>query len=202
VKGSRKRIEIAGGIASGKTTLARLLKRIGLTPVHERFRKNPFYLAFYEDPVGAALETEITFLLQHYHEQKLAASSTRSFCADFSIALDQAYAAVTLPREDQRLFEVIRKRVEQTLPRRSLLIHLACSPEIELRRIRRRNRTAERSITLEYLRQVDEALRRRVAALSRSEHTLTIDSGVIDFAFKQRCRTNVLRTIKQALTSQ
>jgi deoxyadenosine/deoxycytidine kinase len=58
-----KRIEIAGGIASGKTTLARLLRKVGLQAIHEQFRKNPFFTAFYEDPGYTAFETEITFLL-------------------------------------------------------------------------------------------------------------------------------------------
>ena len=119
MKGSIKRIEIAGGIASGKTTLARLLTRIGLVPVHEKFKKNPFYVDFYDNPVGNALETEITFLLQHYHEQKRAVAMRRSFCSDFSLLLDRAYAGVTLSPKDRQLFESIHKRVSENLPKRT-----------------------------------------------------------------------------------
>ena len=79
-----KRVEICGGIAAGKTTLARLLRSKILTPIYEDFKKNPFYDAFYEDPRRYAFETELTFLLQHYHQQKAMASKNRDFCADFS----------------------------------------------------------------------------------------------------------------------
>ncbi len=202
MKGPLKRIEIAGGIASGKTTLARLLKRVDLAPVHENFRKNPFYLAFYRDPSGTALETEITFLLQHYHEQKRATASRRSFCADFSLLLDHAYACVTLPRSDQRLFEVVLRRVGRDLPKRSLLIHLVCTPETELKRIRRRQRHAERAITLNYLKDINRTLELRVKAVSGSENILTIDSGIVDFAQRRQSKTDVLARVRKALAGR
>lgn len=64
------RVEFCGGIASGKTTLTKLLQIENLTSVFEDFGKNPFYRAFYHDPVGTAFETELTFLSQHYHLEK------------------------------------------------------------------------------------------------------------------------------------
>src|SRR5262245_59019820 len=100
-KGKVQRIEIAGGIASGKTTLARLLGQSGrIKAVHEQFRKNPFFEAFYRDPAGTAFETELTFLLQHYHLQRKAMRLDGSYCVDFSAVLDHAYACVTLGRID------------------------------------------------------------------------------------------------------
>jgi deoxyguanosine kinase len=199
MKARPKRVEIAGGIASGKTTLARLLRNAGFTPILERFRENPFYAAFYRDPVGVALETELTYLLQHYHEQKLAAKANAAFCADFSLVLDQAYADVTLRPADRPLFELVRERVSLDLPRRSLLIHLDCSPEIELRRIRRRDRRAERAITLRYLQQIDRALKRCVSRLRGSERTMVIDSGNLNFAQKREGKVQALALVKRIL---
>ena len=69
------RIEICGGIASGKTTLANLLARSNIDPILEDFQTNLFWRAFYADPAGTAFETEITFLLQHYHQIKTARKS-------------------------------------------------------------------------------------------------------------------------------
>jgi deoxyadenosine/deoxycytidine kinase len=45
------RIEICGGIASGKTTLAVLMQRSGYSAVFENFTLNPFIENFYSDPV-------------------------------------------------------------------------------------------------------------------------------------------------------
>ena len=65
------RIEICGGIASGKTSLAKLLEEhtIG-TVIYEDFKVNPFWEAFYNNPGEYIFETELTFTLQHYHEIK------------------------------------------------------------------------------------------------------------------------------------
>ncbi|HRP37690.1 MAG TPA: deoxynucleoside kinase, partial [Candidatus Dojkabacteria bacterium] len=49
-----QRIEICGGIASGKTTLANLLARLDIEPILENFQTNPFWQAFYNDPAGTA----------------------------------------------------------------------------------------------------------------------------------------------------
>ncbi len=193
------RVEISGGIASGKTTLATLLRDAGLIPIYENFRKNPFFLAFYRDPIGTALETEVTFLLQHYHQQKLAAARMRSYTADFSLVLDHAYANVTLSARDVRLFRKVLQRVEEELPRRTLLIRLSCPPEVELTRIRARRRHAERAITIDYLEKINVALKTQVGKLPSSENVLVIDSETTNFAHKQDARIDVLHQVTKAL---
>jgi deoxyadenosine/deoxycytidine kinase len=90
-------IEVCGGIASGKTTFAGLMTRIGLKPVFEEFRTNPFWQAFYFDPAKYAFETEITFMLQHYHQiKKDQLIMGKSICCDFSFFLD-AYSTPFRP---------------------------------------------------------------------------------------------------------
>jgi deoxyadenosine/deoxycytidine kinase len=193
------RIEIAGGIASGKTTLARLLNAVGLHAVHERFRENPFYEAFYEDPNATAFETEITFILQHYHLQRKAMLLRRPYCTDFSIILDQSYARVTLTRSDLRLFSAIQRRVEKALRPRSLLILLHCPPDIELKRIRRRRRAAEAGISLAYLQKLHKSLRACVANLPLHERILRMDSGTINFAHDANDQQLAVRMVTNAV---
>ena len=193
------RVEISGGIAAGKTTLANLLRVGGLVPVFERFRDNPFYAAFYRDPIGTAFETEITFLLQHYHQQKIAALTGRDFCSDFSLVLDHAYACVTLPKRELTLFRSVLRNVSRKLPPRALLVHLQCSPRAELKRIARRHRSVERRISVEYLSRLDDALQARVRAIGKREKVLVIDSGRIDFAHDQVAKRNVVSQVREAL---
>jgi deoxyadenosine/deoxycytidine kinase len=60
-------IAIEGCVGAGKTTIARGLADLRETrPLLEDFSAVPFLTAFYADPVGCALETEFSFLLQHY----------------------------------------------------------------------------------------------------------------------------------------
>ena len=64
-------IEVAGCIASGKTTFVRILEVESLEGIFEDHTINPFWKTFYTDPSTCAFETEISFLLQHYHFTRL-----------------------------------------------------------------------------------------------------------------------------------
>ena len=59
-----KRIEICGGIASGKTTLASLMKKLKVEVLFEDFKTNPFWKAFYVYPGKYIFETEINTQLK------------------------------------------------------------------------------------------------------------------------------------------
>ena len=47
----RIRIEICGGIAAGKTTLAEVLEQNGYTAIYERFEDNPRVTQCYQSTV-------------------------------------------------------------------------------------------------------------------------------------------------------
>ncbi|MXQ13509.1 deoxynucleoside kinase [Microvirga makkahensis] len=60
------RLEIAGGIGAGKTTLARVLADSwGSGLVHENVPDVPFFSKFYAAPQTYGLEKNISFLLSH-----------------------------------------------------------------------------------------------------------------------------------------
>src|SRR5690348_6351944 len=64
-------IAIEGCVGAGKTTVAKgLASRRGSKLLLEDFQSNPFLRAFYEDPIGNAIETEFAFLLLHFHQLK------------------------------------------------------------------------------------------------------------------------------------
>ena len=194
-----RRIEICGGIASGKTTLANLLGRVSINPVLESFQTNPFWRAFYADPAGTAFETEITFLLQHYHQIKTAWKSENPIASDFSMYLDLAYAYVTLPQEKREIFLTVYREVGKELGAPSLLIHLKCDPKIELKRIRERGREVENSITIEYLQQINTQLE-KILNEKALHKLLVIDSGLLDFAHEENVKQSVLDQIDDALS--
>ncbi|SDX69253.1 deoxynucleoside kinase [Nitrosomonas halophila] len=193
------RIELCGGIASGKTTLANLLTRLRIKPVLENFQSNPFWQAFYADPIGTAFETEITFLLQHYHQIKTAQKLENKTACDFSLLLDQAYARVTLSQDKLQAFLAVYQEVNKELPPASLLIYLRCNPEIELDRIRHRGRRVENSITIEYLQQINMQLERLIA--DYSDALFVVDSGQLDFANNENVKKYLLEQIEMKVSS-
>lgn len=190
-----RRIEICGGIASGKTTLANLLPRLDIKPILENFKTNPFWKAFYADPINTAFETEITFLLQHYHQIKTFGKSGSEIVSDFSMYLDLAYAHVTLRQDKREIFLSVYREVEKELGAPSLLIHLKCDPEIELRRIRERGRDVENSISIEYLQHINTQLERILTEKAYPHKLLVINSDLLDFAHDEDVKQSVLNKI-------
>jgi deoxyguanosine kinase len=175
-----RRIEIIGGIATGKTTLTTALStKERFKPLFERYDANPFLEAFYRNPGGVAFETELSFALLHAHDVKnVPADVVR--CCDFSLLQDQAYADVTLTGSQHRVFTELLKELREPLTRPLAMIHLTCSRDEQLARIKRRARAFEASITSNYLDRLEATLRQRLAEYE-GVPILEVDSGVVDF---------------------
>ena len=174
------RIEICGGIAAGKTTLASVLTNHNLETVYEDFTKNPFWNAFFTDPDLFAFETELTFLLLHYHQLKL--STTKRIVCDYCFTQDASYADLDLTGIKKRIFVESYDEVMKELGQPDLIVHLTCSPEIQLQRIKARARSEEASVSIEFLENLNVALVARLNALIGKVKIITIDSSVINFS--------------------
>lgn len=193
------RIEICGGIASGKTTFATLLKHAGIDTILENFQTNPFWEAFYRDPVRHAFETEVTFLLQHYHQIKVNGATAKLFACDFSLLLDRAYANVTLYDSKHQTFSAVYEEVVKDLNLPDLLVHLRCGAVAELERICKRGRAVEASITLEYLGKLNDSVERQVSEVWGKTKVISIDSEHQNFAHDETVKRDVLHLVLQAL---
>ena len=200
------RIEVCGGIASGKTTFATLFEGAA-TVVYENFQGVPFWKDFYAAPTEHAFETELSFLLQHYHQVKRAQSKSQSvIVCDFSFPLDAAYAHVSLNRGDLKAFLGVLEQVREHLGPPQLLIALNCSPTTEMSRIHARGRAAESQLDLTFLEQLDRAIEAELRQVPHSVPMLRIDSGKEDFAHdpevKERLRGVVFSAIPVVNDSQ
>lgn len=177
------RIEICGGIASGKSTLVQAFELAGVQAIYENFNSNPFFEDFYRDPSSFAFQTEITYLLQHYSAIDVALQTKGGLVvADYSVILDLAYARVTLATADRRVFETVLDRVLEKIQMPQLLVKLECPPAIELQRIRARARPAETAIQLSYLAALNDAVNDALGDHRfKSLNVLRIDSEKKDF---------------------
>lgn len=175
-----KRIEICGNIASGKTTLCRGFQCQVREVIFEDFKKNPFYEAFYQDPHAYSFETELTFLLQHYHAIKIF-NHLEYFACDYSILQDMAYADVNLTGNRHQIFLEVFNEIQRELGHSQTLIYLTCPENILLERIKARSREAEVSITVDYLKALAKALSSRVKSVYSHTNVISINSHLIDF---------------------
>lgn len=176
----KKRIEICGNIASGKTTLCQGMAKKGYFTIFEDFQKNPFFEDFYADPAAYSFETEVTFLLQHYNLIKKQKSEPL-LASDYSLLLDMAYADVNLAGNRLKIFLEIVTELQKEIGLPSQIIHLVCPEEVLLKRIIRRSREVETSITIEYLNSLNKAISFRIKDFSNQVPVITIDSHAIDF---------------------
>jgi deoxyguanosine kinase len=196
-----RRIEICGGIASGKTTLCNLLASKGVYSEFERFTENPFWKLFYQDPNVHAFETEVTFLLQHYSQIKMSIPALSTVAFDYSLLQDEAYARVTLDSGRLKAFEAVYQHVMKELPHPVLVIHLKCPPEEELRRIQSRARTEENTIQLAYLDTLNKTIAHAVDEIRVRLRILEIDSAALDFAHDPKTQGCVVSDVLAAMGS-
>ena len=189
-------IEIAGSIGSGKTTLVDILDDCSLKRVYEDHTINPFWEAFYTDPSTCVFETEISFLLQHYHFAKRAATRTEGvILMDHSFELDMAYAEIGLESSRRDIFTSIYREIRNEIGFPRTLVFVTCSVEEALRRIRSRGRSFEENITLEFLTGLQRELERRVTTVAGTVPVVTIDSETTDFRSNGPWRENLVKQL-------
>lgn len=175
-----KRIEICGNIASGKTSLCKNMDSKGYETIFENFQENPFLENFYKDPQAFSFETEITFLLQHYHSIKIPIKKKMIAC-DYSLFLDMAYADVNLTGNRHKLFAEIVEELLIEIGHPLQIIHLACPEEVLLQRIIARNRDVEKSISVDYLKAISNAISLRLKKIPDQIRVISINSNSINF---------------------
>jgi deoxyadenosine/deoxycytidine kinase len=192
------RIEVCGGIAAGKTTLARLMRRAGYKAVLENYQSNPFLHSFNTDPKKYSFETELTFLLQHYSQIKGEHSEQKLLVCDYSLYLDLAYAVVTLNKKHGKVFNVVHKVINSELGLPSLLIYLRCSAETELKRIKRRRRFVERFISVDYLDGLNSSLELCISKIRNTVSIIELDSERMNFANDPDAQARTIDLVIQA----
>ena len=193
------RIETCGGIAAGKTTFTALFDTSYLEPLFEDFKKSPFWKAFYCNPGKYIFETELSFILLHYHQIKNALEADKSLICDFSFLLDLAYARIGLSGTKLEAFECVLGEIRKELPTPNLIVYLECDAETELERIRRRARAEEASIDLEFLDSLNKAVHREINAIQKSIPVITIDSSKKDFANDKSVKEEMVNLISDFL---
>ncbi|MDD3803268.1 MAG: deoxynucleoside kinase [bacterium] len=150
-----KFIAVEGVIGVGKTTLATKLAKyykgeVVLEPVEE----NPFLEKFYKNIEGFGFQTQLFFLFARYKQMK-SLKQTRIFfdllVSDYMFEKDRIFANLNLDENELQLYEHIYSFIEQEITSPDLVIYLQASTEVIMERIKKRNRSFEQEISLEYI---------------------------------------------------
>jgi len=155
-----RHIAVEGPIGVGKTSLVTLLaKRFRGTKVLQDV-DNPFLDEFYKDKRGAAFRTELFFVLSRYDQQRHLSQRdlfTELVIADYTFPKSKLFAYLTLDASELMIFERLYGLLHETVPKPDLVIYLQAGLDTLLRRIKKRGRAYEKSISPQYLQELSEA---------------------------------------------
>jgi len=195
------RIEIAGGIASGKTTLARALgsRKRDLRVIEERFRDNPYWAHFSEVPSAFALEKNAMFLAQHTGDIKAAGPGP--LVCDYAVFQDIAYASLQQDSGHLTAIGTLYADLYGRLCPPALIVHLHCAEEKQLNRIRARGRPEEMSLRIDYLRALNKAIEELRGKVMSHVRVLEFSSDEVDFLGASPGATEIIGKILSSLSS-
>ena len=179
-------IGIAGNIGSGKTTLTRMLAgHYGWTPKFESVTHNPYLEDYYKDIERWSYNLETYFLAQRFQDLLEISKSDEVIIQDRTI-MEGVYIFVAnnkamgnLSDRDfdtyMHLFRLMMSMVRQP----ELLIYLKSSVPHLVSQIQKRGRDYEKSISIEYLNNLNERYDEWIG--SYQGKVLVIEADDLDF---------------------
>jgi len=156
-------IAIAGNIGSGKTTLTRLLaKHYKWDQLQEAVDNNPYLFDFYKDMQRWSFNLQIYFLNSRFEQLLEIRASGRDVVQDRTIYEDAYIFAPNLhamglmtTRDFENYFRLFQNMDNAIVPP-DLLIYLRAPVDKLVRQIGERGREYENSISIEYLKRLNE----------------------------------------------
>ena len=196
-------IAIEGPIGVGKTALAeRLGARLDATVVLEE-TENPFLADFYADRPGAALQSQLFYLLNRHRQQMMLRQadlfSQLTIC-DYLFDKDKIFAYLNLDDNElfiyQRLYDLLARDV--ALP--DLVLYLQAPTEVLLRRLRGRgadHETAAFDPDPDYLRELNEAYHHFFFHYNATP-LLVVETSQLDYEASDEAVDDLVKQIRAA----
>jgi deoxyguanosine kinase len=156
-------IAVEGPIGVGKTRLAeRLASRLEGAAVLED-GDNPFLADFYHERAGAALQTQLFFLLNRHRQLthlRQASLFHQTTVCDYVFDKDKIFAYLNLDDNELFIYQRLYDLLSQDIPPPDLVVYLQAPTEMLIRRVKQRPIDAENLAPRpgpDYLRELNEA---------------------------------------------
>ncbi len=180
-------VAIAGNIGAGKSSLTGLLsERLGWEPFFEAVADNPYLADFYQDMRRWSFHSQIFFLSRRLCHQHQLFQRPNSVVQDRTVYEDAEVFARNLHRQglmderDYHSYQELYQVLALLLPPPDLVVYLRASVPTLRARIARRGRSFERTITAEYLEQLNELYAEWIEHFCLCP-VLTVPSDDLDF---------------------
>ena len=194
-------LAIAGNIGVGKTTLTQMIStHFGWTAYFERVINNPYLDDFYADMNRWSFNLQVYFLSRRFMDQRLISANPQSCVQDRTIYEDAEIFAYILHKQgnmsdrDYDNYRDLFYTMTEYLRKPHLILYLRASTWTLISRIRKRGREFEKSITNEYLFELNAAYERWIGEISKSIPVMVVDADKVDFEkspadFEAICQT-------------
>ncbi|MBW3670129.1 MAG: deoxynucleoside kinase [Acidobacteria bacterium] len=180
-------IAVEGPIGAGKTSLVNLLaRRFRGTKVLEDV-DNPFLAEFYKDKRGAAFRCQLFFLLSRFDQQRKIEQGelfTNLYIADYSFQKDKIFAYLTLEDSELLIYNRLYDVLSEQAPRPDLVIYLQGGVDTLYKRMKKRAKAYEKSVSQNYLKEVSEAYAHYFYHYQETP-LLVVNTNEIDFVHNQ-----------------
>ena len=194
----KKYLVVEGPIGVGKTSLAKMIaNEFQARSIFEKVEDNPFLVKFYEDPETYAFQNQIFFLLSRYQQQRELSQQdlfNQNTVADYLFAKDKIFATLTLSSEELSLYQQLYELLDPRVPKPDLVVYLQARPEILYKRIKKRDKSYEKSVTLEYLKDVAQDYNRFFFHYDETP-LLVVNTSEIDFVSSSKDLADLIKEI-------
>ncbi len=192
-------IALEGCIGAGKTTIARLAADVlGIGIELEEADKHPFLDDFYREPKETALQTELVFVLMHYHQISWSiAKRQRAMISDFTLAKDLLFAHLNLSGNDLKVFLNLHEHLMTFLKPPTLLVSLRATDDLLWHRVKLRDHPFERTMPREYLERVNHEYN-NIVEVCNAENVLVLNSDEFDVVNSESDAKLIIQQIAKA----
>jgi deoxyadenosine/deoxycytidine kinase len=179
------RIEIAGALSCGKSTLAGKLAANGYLIVYEDLTTNPYLDLRVEDPARYDFLCQRQFVLDKIASLQSANESGKPYIADFSIAAERAYVSHYVSHRPDWIgfLNSMIDECERSIGQPDLLVHLECDPQAQLERIRKRGREFEQGHDVTFISNINDRVSSHVERVrARGVQVISYRTDLLDWS--------------------
>ncbi len=204
----KKFVAVAGNIGVGKSTLVSMLSsRLGWQPFFEPVGENPYLVDFYRDMHQWSFHSQIFFLTRRLrsHRELLdhptSAIQDRCVYEDAEVFAQNLYLQGLMNERDYASYHELYRVLSEFLPPPDLVVYLRSSVETLQQRIAHRGRDYERTISAEYLAQLNHLYEDWIANFSLCP-VLSVPADALDYVAHPGHLDLVAQKVEEKLTGK
>jgi deoxyadenosine/deoxycytidine kinase len=207
VSGRKPYISVCGPLASGKTTIAKMLAtHFGWSLLLENVDANPYLRDYYGDMPRWVFRTVTAFLVRALtlQDEIMGRLTSEAICQDWNFAEHygiygvHVYEEGLISEQERQTFEELHRYLLKHAPIPDLVIVLSAEPATLLARIAGRHRPGELEVPLAYVEHLVDRYNDWLPTLGAPH--ITVDTATCDVVRDTMALEQVIRQVQTAIS--